>query len=108
MYPTGRLPRGPRLGLRLKVVLAAYALAVALLPLGHHDLLCHLKSTTHCATCVVGASAEAAADPTALARFWLDDAGAALVDGVRGFDSVLRRHASGRAPPPAACLTAAS
>ena len=37
-------------GLRLKVVLALYLLAAALLPFGHHDLACHLKSTTHCTT----------------------------------------------------------
>ncbi len=101
MHHTGRLPRGSRLGLRLKVVLAAYAIAVAMLPLAHHDLLCHLKSTTHCTTCTVGASAEAAADPATLARFWLDDAGAAALDPATRFDSIQRSQASGRAPPAA-------
>jgi hypothetical protein len=98
----GRLPRGSRLGLRLKVVLAVYVLAAALLPFGHHDLACHLKSTTHCTTCAVGSSAEAAADPTLLARFWLHDAGATLPDPADASRSVTCRPASGRAPPVAA------
>ena len=31
------------------------------MPLAHHDIVCHLKSTTHCTTCVVGSSGETAA-----------------------------------------------
>lgn len=102
MVSTGRLPRGSRLGLRSTLVLAAYALAVALLPLAHHDLACHLKSTTHCTTCIVGASAEAAADPATLARFWLDDAGAAVAAPAPGFSPLSGHRAAGRAPPAAA------
>jgi hypothetical protein len=64
----------------LKFVLALYMLAAAFLPFGHHDLVCHLKSTTHCTTCSVGSAAEAAADPAVLARFWLHDAGVAIAD----------------------------
>ncbi|HEU4938035.1 MAG TPA: hypothetical protein VFT39_16365 [Vicinamibacterales bacterium] len=86
-------------GLRLKVVLALYMLAAALLPLGHHDLACHIKSTTHCTTCAVGSSAEAAADPAVLARSWLFDAGSPVIDSVDAPHSASRRPASGRAPP---------
>ena len=86
-------------GLRLKVVLALYMLAAALLPFGHHDLACHIKSTTHCTTCAVGSSAEAAADPAVLARSWLFDAGSAVVDCVDALHSASLRPASGRAPP---------
>ncbi len=32
--------------------LAAYVLVLATGPVGHHDLRCHLKSTTHCTACV--------------------------------------------------------
>ena len=77
----GRFLRGS-LGLRLKVVLALYVFAAALLPFGHHDLVCHLKSTTHCTTCTVGSSAETAADPAVLARCSLVDAGETVSDGV--------------------------
>ena len=52
-------------------------LAAALLPLAHHDIACHLKSTTHCTTCIIGSSAEAAADPAPLDRLRLRDAGRA-------------------------------
>ena len=86
-------------GLRLKVVLALYMLAAALLPFGHHDLVCHIKSTTHCTTCTVGSSAEAAADPAVLARFWLLDAGVPVVDPVDTPRSATLRTRSGRAPP---------
>lgn len=95
----GRLLRGTRLGLRLKLVLAAYAVAVALLPLAHHDLACHLKSSTHCTTCIVGSSAETAADAASLARFVLDPAGAVLPAQSAAFDSLRLHLASGRAPP---------
>src|SRR5262245_63693094 len=87
------------LDLRLKVVLALYILAAALLPFGHHDLACHIKSTTHCTTCAVGSSAEAAADPGVLARFWLLDVGVAVVEPVSTPHSASVRPASGRAPP---------
>jgi len=74
-------------------------LAAALLPFGHHDLVCHLKSTTHCTTCTVGSSAEAAADPAVLARFWLLDVGVAVSEIVDAPHSTPARPASGRAPP---------
>jgi hypothetical protein len=99
MVTPGRFPRGS-VGLRLKLVLALYMLAAALLPFGHHDLVCHLKSTTHCTTCTVGSSAEAAADPAVLARFWLHDAGIAIAEPIDAPHSATVRPALGRAPPP--------
>ena len=96
-----RLFRGSRRGLGLKAVLALYVLAAALMPFAHHDLVCHLKSTTHCTTCIVGSSAEAAADPALLARFWLNDAGATVFDPVTQPDSAARPSTPGRAPPAA-------
>jgi hypothetical protein len=86
-------------GLRLKIVLALYVLAAALMPLGHHDLACHLKSTTHCTTCIVGSSAEAAVDPAVLARFWLLDLGAARAEPVQSLAVPDASTATGRAPP---------
>ena len=94
-----KLLRGSRPGLGLKVVLALYVLAASLMPFAHHDFVCHLKSTTHCTTCIVGSSAEAAADSAVLARFWLNDAGVTVSDPVTAPDSAARRSTSGRAPP---------
>ncbi len=99
MVTSGRLPRGSRLGARLKAVLAFYVIAAALMPLAHHDLVCHLKSTTHCTTCTTGSSAEAAADPAVLARFWLLDAGAAVAFAPSVPVAAPLCELSGRAPP---------
>jgi hypothetical protein len=98
MSISGRFPRGS-LGLRFKVLLALYMFAAALMPFGHHDLACHLKSTTHCTTCTVGSSAEAGGDAAVLARFWLLDAGAILSAPVETARLSIRRPPSGRAPP---------
>ena len=97
-----RLPRGPRLDLLLKVVLALYVLAAALMPLAHHDLVCHLKSSTHCTTCLVGSSGEASSDAASLARFWLNDLGAASMGFVAATHSAIISISSGRAPPASA------
>jgi hypothetical protein len=99
MSTPGRLPRGSRLGARLKAVLAIYVVAAALMPLSHHDLVCHIKSATHCTTCTVGSSAEAASDPALPGRFWLLDAGAALFVSSSARDTAPLRAPSGRAPP---------
>jgi hypothetical protein len=98
MSISGRFPRGS-LGLPFKVVLALYMFAAALMPFGHHDLACHIKSTTHCTTCTVGSSAEAGSDAGVLARFWLVDAGAPLSVPVETVQLSTRRPPSGRAPP---------
>ena len=98
MSTSGRLLRGS-LAVRLKAVLALYVIAAALMPLAHHDLVCHLKSATHCTTCTIGSSAEAASSPAVLARFWLLDAGATVVDPASAPDAAPVRALSGRAPP---------
>jgi hypothetical protein len=102
MSTSRRLPRGTRLELRLRAVLAVYVLAAALLPLAHHDIVCHLKSSTHCTTCVVGSSGEASADSAVLARFRLNDVGAATAESAVPTHSATLRISSGRAPPAAA------
>jgi hypothetical protein len=85
--------------LTLRLVLSFYALTTALMPLAHHDIACHLKSTTHCVTCVYGSSAEQAADPATLSRFGLDEIGAAPAPVVLSAPNVLGSVSSDRAPP---------
>lgn len=85
--------------LRAKLVLAFYVLVAALLPLAHHDLVCHLKSSTHCTTCIIGSSAESAADPTVFVPFALNDAGAAARGAAQLARSAPICVCSGRAPP---------
>lgn len=90
--------RDHRRDLRLNVVLATYVLAAALMPLAHHDVVCHAQSPTHCSTCVAGSSLEAADDQAQLARGILQPGecvggdAATLVSAVLGI-------CSGRAPP---------
>jgi hypothetical protein len=83
----------------LNAIIAAYALAMALLPLTHHDIACHLKSSTHCTTCLVGSAADLASDQTTLGPSALDDAGQAGIEASAPTDSLSRPTPSGRAPP---------
>jgi hypothetical protein len=97
-----RLLRGFRSAFPLKVVLGAYVLAVAMLPLGHHDVACHLKSNTHCATCVVGSSGESTSQTAALVAVSLDDRGGATSAPAAAARSIAQSPSCGRAPPAAA------
>src|SRR3982750_3742871 len=70
-------PPRQQLGVLMKLVAVAYVLALAVLPFAHHDLACHLKSTTHCWTCHVGTSAdESPPDPPATPMLLCDAGGA--------------------------------
>ena len=64
-----------RSGSLAQALLAAYLLSAALLPLTHHDVICHAKSSTHCTTCVATGSGEAAAHAGASEGAGLTDAG---------------------------------
>ena len=90
-----------RCGVFAKLLLAAYVLAAALLPLAHHDVLCHLKSTTHCTTCVVASSGETPGWALGFDSVSLPEAGHALTLSTALLDSALVRVASGRSPPQA-------
>jgi hypothetical protein len=89
----------PRLGVVLKFVVAAYVAALAALPFAHHDLACHLKSSTHCVVCHVGTSADDTSVQPALGQVDLADAGRAS----EAYTAVTASHAllpaSGRSPP---------
>ncbi|MCA1563122.1 MAG: hypothetical protein LC804_23645 [Acidobacteria bacterium] len=97
-----RLLRGFPSGFPMKVVLGVYVLAVAMLPLGHHDLACHLKSSTHCTTCVVGSSGESTSQTAALVAVSLDDRGGASSVSALPARSIAHSPSCGRAPPAAA------
>ena len=85
----------------LQLVLGLYVLAAAFLPLGHHDIACHLKSTTHCSTCVVGSSAESASHGSPLQNPALDDAGASRPAVSDRVADPYAGSSSGRSPPTA-------
>ena len=83
----------------LRFVLAAYLAAVAAMPFAHHDLVCHLKSNTHCATCHVGTSADPGGASPSLVPADLADAGLASHGTSSVAASCELSPSAGRAPP---------
>jgi hypothetical protein len=88
-----------RCGVFAKFLLATYVLAAALLPLAHHDIVCHLKSTTHCTSCVVASSGETAPGTMAVDGLLLPDAGGASLPPSESSWPEQVRTTSGRSPP---------
>ena len=86
-------------GWAFTLVLVLYVAAAALLPLAHHDIACHLKSSTHCTTCVVGSAGDLAADTSFLQHSPLDDAGKAGAQALLRVESRALGAIGGRAPP---------
>ncbi len=83
----------------MRVVVVAYAVALATLPFGHHDLVCHLKSNTHCTTCLVGTSIDDSGTQAPLATVSLADAGHAVDSSRAIVASCAPAPSSGRSPP---------
>jgi hypothetical protein len=83
----------------LKVILATYIAAAALLPLAHHDIACHFKSSTHCTSCIIGSAGDLASDATSAGHTALNSAGRPAADPEERIDSLSLPAASGRAPP---------
>ena len=80
-------------------MLLAYFVALAALPFAHHDVVCHLKSSTHCAVCHVGTSADDTSVEPGLWRANLADAGRAGGANVSLTASCALLPSSGRSPP---------
>jgi hypothetical protein len=85
----------------LQLVIAAFFVALVALPFAHHDLLCHLKSNTHCATCHIGTSTDDSGAQPPLAHVELPDAGHAVEAGMSVVTSCALPPSAGRSPPPA-------
>ena len=83
----------------LRFVLAAYIAALAAMPFAHHDLVCHLKSSTHCATCHVGTSTDPNGAQPALAAADLAYAGQTVDRTWAVAPSSAVTPSAGRAPP---------
>jgi len=89
----------PRLGVILRFVVVAYFAALAAMPFAHHDLVCHLKSSTHCATCHIGTSADPGGTQPALSAADFADAGVAVERHPTVVTPAAIAPSSGRAPP---------
>jgi hypothetical protein len=83
----------------LRFVIAAYVAALATLPFGHHDLACHLKTSTHCGVCHVGTSADDTSAQPTLGHVDLADAGLAMAASASKAASDVYLPSSGRSPP---------
>ena len=88
-----------RCGVMAKAMLTAYVLAAALLSFTHHDVLCHLKSSTHCTSCLASSSGETASSAAAVDAAALDDAGQADPAARAFVHSAPVSASSGRSPP---------
>jgi hypothetical protein len=72
-----------------------------MLPFAHHDLVCHLKSSTHCSTCHIGTSDDEGRPDPAVAAVSLADAGRADESPLVRTASCVPSPSSGRSPPAA-------
>jgi hypothetical protein len=88
-----------RCGVLARTLLGVYIAAASLLPLTHHDVVCHLKSSTHCTTCAVATSGEAAPWSVASQGLSLRDTGRAILPSAACYPSAPVRSSSGRSPP---------
>ena len=83
----------------LRAVIAAYMVAVAAMPFAHHDIVCHIKSSTHCSTCHVGTSGDQSNVRPLLARVSLADAGQLHHQQPAHAGDWALSPSAGRAPP---------
>jgi hypothetical protein len=88
-----------RLGIILQFVVAAYVVALAAMPFAHHDLACHLKSSTHCTVCHVGTSGDDTSVQPGLGHVDMPDAGLAAEAFNSSVATCVLLPSSGRSPP---------
>jgi hypothetical protein len=88
-----------RSGFLAKALLSAYLLSAALLPLTHHDVICHAKSSTHCTTCLATGSGEAAPHAGAAEGTALVDAGCVNLGVAVSAHTAPSIVSAGRSPP---------
>jgi hypothetical protein len=92
-------PHRPRLTRALKALAVVYVLALAAMPFAHHDLVCHLKSSTHCTTCHIGTSADSAGSDPIVTAGVLNDAGRPSEPIVTALSTPALLPSAGRSPP---------
>jgi hypothetical protein len=94
-----RALRCDRLRLLAAAALVAYTAMVSVSPALHHDLVCHVKSPTHCDACLANPLAARAKTATPIPAPPLLLAGQAPSLPERHRDRVAAAPASGRSPP---------
>lgn len=91
--------RRPRFAGALGLTLGLYAVVLLVGPALHHDLACHLKSRTHCTSCVIGVSAPGAQGASGLLAEDLRDAGGLRRDAAGAAPAAAVAPPQGRSPP---------
>jgi hypothetical protein len=94
-----RGPRQVRQARGVALAVGLYALVLAVAPAFHHDLACHLKSPTHCTTCLVSVTAPRADGAAGLVVADLQDAGVLRADLVGSPERFTLSPRVGRSPP---------
>ena len=79
--------------------LALYAFVLIASPFEHHDLICHLKTPQHCASCTASPLSSSPHSPARVDRSELTDAGRAEATCVALESAVLPAQTCGRSPP---------
>jgi hypothetical protein len=80
------------------MVLLVYLTTLAAMPMLHHDVACHVKTPTHCTTCLAGA-AEKVPDQSALLAAQLVPIGSSAGHAQAWASPGLAWEFSGRSPP---------
>ncbi len=91
--PYGRRARSVLAGLTL------HALFLFASPFAHHDVVCHLKTPQHCASCTASPLGAAPAAPAPVGSWLLADAGCALTALPSISGALLTVRSTGRSPP---------
>ena len=78
---------------------AIYAVFLVTAPFEHHDLLCHLKTPTHCTACTSSVVGSDPNSPVVVGAFDLPDAGGTLSTDVVATGFLLAVRSTGRSPP---------
>ena len=76
-----------------------YVLALAVAPLLHHDLECHVKSPTHCDACMANPPGLCSTQSTPLEGTCLHDAGSVEAALASAPLPAFKVEAPGRSPP---------
>ena len=84
------------------IITALYVAFLVVAPFEHHDIICHLKSPTHCTSCASSVVGSNPGPLPTLGAAELPDAGGAIALHVSHTGFLLAVRTTGRSPPPLA------
>jgi len=105
MTSAGRARRHRRLTSAIALAAASYVLVLAAAPALHHDVVCHLKSRTHCTACVSGVSAPGTVSALCEAPVQPFRSTAVDLRSTPGVRAESANQLSGRSPPSSPSLS---